>query len=59
VEQGYLSARSLVTLRRLDCLASAGDACRFERGTLDGCDEIRTFAFGACELALQMRARLR
>jgi hypothetical protein len=48
VEQGDLSAWALVTLRRLDCLASAGDACRFERGTLNRGDEIRTLAFGAC-----------
>jgi hypothetical protein len=59
VEQGDFAAWTLVALRRLDCLATTGDARRFERGTLNSCDEIRTLAFRPCELALQMRARLR
>jgi hypothetical protein len=59
MQKRTFSARSLVTLWRYDCLPTTGDACRFERGTLDGCDEIRALAFGACKLALQMRACLR
>jgi hypothetical protein len=59
MKQRYLAAWSLVTLRRLDCLATTGDAGGLGCGTLDGSNEIRRLAFGACELALQMRARLR
>jgi hypothetical protein len=53
-----LSTWTLVTLRRFDCFASAGDACRFERGTLNSLNEIRRLALSASELLLKMRARL-
>ncbi|MSO48189.1 MAG: hypothetical protein EXQ67_08945 [Thermoleophilia bacterium] len=56
MEQGDLATWALVTLRRFDWLASAGDACRLARGALDGFDEIRRLALGPCELLLQMRA---